>query len=240
MCVCVCVCHVFILAMQRQTHNLVCFPQVCFAQPGVRDTKRTYFSADAVVEPWEVHDWPLELLYTLTPPDMPPHELHLQVGGPVVLLRSLGSTLDIGTRLLVTGVPSVFCIEAQVMTGPEQGERILIPRLDLTPLVRQNYGFTLRRRQFPVRPAFAMTVQEAAGQSFEKIGLYLPIPKFSHAMLCEALSRVGGSADVKVLVKDGWQTHARLQNDLGKAPHGVYTTNVVYKDPYYSRRCGFG
>jgi ATP-dependent DNA helicase PIF1 len=40
--------------------------------------------------------------------------------------------------------------------------------------------FTLRRRQFPVRPAFAMTINKAQGQTLKMVGIFLPKPVFTH------------------------------------------------------------
>jgi len=39
---------------------------------------------------------------------------------------------------------------------------------------------TLRRRQFPVRPAFAMTINKAQGQTLQRVGVLLDEPVFSH------------------------------------------------------------
>jgi ATP-dependent exoDNAse (exonuclease V) alpha subunit len=40
--------------------------------------------------------------------------------------------------------------------------------------------FTFRRRQFPLRPAFAMTINNAQGQTLQIVGVYLPKPVFGH------------------------------------------------------------
>ena len=53
--------------------------------------------------------------------------------------------------------------------------------------------FKLKRRQFPVRLAVAMTINKAQGQTLGRMGLFLPTPVFSHGQLYVALSR-GGSA----------------------------------------------
>ena len=42
--------------------------------------------------------------------------------------------------------------------------------------------------QFPIKPAFAMTVNKAQGQILEMMGLYLSKPVFSHGILYVALS----------------------------------------------------
>jgi ATP-dependent exoDNAse (exonuclease V) alpha subunit len=40
--------------------------------------------------------------------------------------------------------------------------------------------FTLRRHQFPVRLAFAMTINKAQGQTLKMVGIFLPKPVFTH------------------------------------------------------------
>ena len=46
-------------------------------------------------------------------------------------------------------------IEAEISSGVNKGKCVLIPRITLIPLDTQ-FPFTLKRRQFPIRPSFAM------------------------------------------------------------------------------------
>ena len=78
--------------------------------------------------------------------------------------------------------------------------------------------FQLIRRQFPVRLAFAMTINKAQGQTIPHMGLYLPDHVFTHGQLYVALSRVQSKDNIKILVKKG------------KIDGGVYTKNIVYKE----------
>lgn len=48
----------------------------------------------------------------------------------------------------------------------------------------------LHRRQFPLIPAFALTVHRVQGQSLQFVGLYFTGDVFCHGMLFTALSRV--------------------------------------------------
>ena len=161
---------------------------------------------------------------------MPPHELPLQVGSPIILLRNMAGGLANGTRMIVTKLmPHV--IEAEVATGPKAGERVCIPRLSITPSDVENMPFTLRRRQYPVRAAFAMTVNKSQGQTLKRVGIYLPKSVFSHGQLYVAMSRVGSKEGVCVLVLNGWR-EAVQDSELGDAPEGVYTRNVVYKEVF--------
>jgi ATP-dependent exoDNAse (exonuclease V) alpha subunit len=54
------------------------------------------------------------------------------------------------------------------------------------------------RHQFPVKPAFAMTINKSQGQTFEFVGVDLSKPVFSHGQLYVAFSRAKRFSAVKV------------------------------------------
>jgi hypothetical protein len=62
--------------------------------------------------------------------------------------------------------------------------------------------FKLRILQFPVILAFAMTINKAQGQAFDKVGIYLPQPVISHGQLYVAFSRATSREGVKVHIKE--------------------------------------
>jgi len=133
------------------------------------------------------------------------------------------SGLANGTRLIVIQLMQ-HVIEAEVATCPIKGQRVFIPRLSITPSNTEQMPFTLRCRQFPMRPAFAMTINKAQGQTLKMVGIFLPKPVFTHGQLYVAMSRIGCPEGVKLLVTDGWKD---AHED---APAGVYTRNVVYTE----------
>uniref|UniRef100_A0A8R1E5K8 ATP-dependent DNA helicase n=1 Tax=Caenorhabditis japonica TaxID=281687 RepID=A0A8R1E5K8_CAEJA len=53
----------------------------------------------------------------------------------------------------------------------------------------KNHLFRLKRTQFPVKLAFTISINKAQGQSFGKVGLYLPENVFAHGQTHVALSR---------------------------------------------------
>ncbi len=61
---------------------------------------RVYYSANSVVHGEQHGIYPTEFLNTLSFSSVPPHELHLQEGCPIILLRNMTSGLVNGTRLL--------------------------------------------------------------------------------------------------------------------------------------------
>ena len=73
-------------------------------------------------------------------------------------------------------------IHAEVMTGPARGEIVFLPRIDFIPSDIE-LPFRLKRRQFPIRVAFAMTINKAQGQTLKKVGIYLRNTVFAHGQL---------------------------------------------------------
>jgi ATP-dependent DNA helicase PIF1 len=90
--------------------------------------------------------------------------LTLQEGCPVILLRNMPSDLANGTQLIVVKLMH-HIIDAEIATGPNKGRRIFIPCLSITPSDTERMPFTLRQQQFPLRPAFAITINKAQGQT---------------------------------------------------------------------------
>ena len=79
-------------------------------------------------------------------------------------------------------------IETTILTGPSEGEAVLIAHI---PMVPTDLPFQFKRLQFPIRLAFEITINKAQGQSLEKCDIDLNTDFFSHGQLYVACSRVG-------------------------------------------------
>ena len=99
------------------------------------------------------------------------------------MLRNINQPkLGDGTRLSVKKLMTNI-IEAKILTGPFKGEDTLILRI----LIPTDMSFQFKRLQFPIRLAFAITINKAQGQSLELCGLYLHTDYFSHGQLYVAV-----------------------------------------------------
>ena len=174
-------------------------------------------SADTIEDDGEnvPNDIPQELLRSLEPSTLPLSELKMKLGCPLMLLRNLdpGRGLCNGTRMILLNAYRRI-LEVVIIGGDHHAEKAFIPRILSKPSSRQ-YPFTLRRRQFPVRLCFAMTINKAEGQSLRSVGIHLISPVFCHGQLYVALSRATSGKRILILLPD---------------PTTPKTTNIVYPE----------
>lgn len=115
------------------------------------------------------------------------------------MLRNLNQPrLCNGTRLAIIDL-SPRLIEATILKGKYRGENVFIPRI---PMIPNDLPFTFKRLQFPVRLAFAMTINKSQGQSLSLCGINLENSCFSHGQLYVACSRVGKPSALFVYTND--------------------------------------
>ena len=190
----------------------------------VSGVEKILYSQDSVVDDGNniSRRYQEEYLNGINLSGFPVHKLKLKVGAPIMLLRNLSPLKGLcnGTRLVLKRIGK-YNLTAKIVTGPCKGNIVLIPRIGLETQKRK-LGFQLKRKQFPVRLAYCMTINKSQGQSLRNVGLYLPRPCFGHGQLYVALSRVGDPNWIKVMV-------------VGTKEQGIfdgftYTKNVVYTE----------
>lgn len=183
---------------------------------------RTYLSVDQKVNTTDdnTQDDITEFFNSLTCLGTSNHCLILKIGTPVILLRNINQSIGLcnGTRLTITKLGDRL-IEGRIITGSHAGTIVIIPRIIMTT-EKGDFPFVLRRKQFPIKVAYAMTINKSQGHTLAKIGLYLPSPLFCHGQLYVAISRATSSSSIKIL--------RREQSDI--LPN--YTLNILYRRYY--------
>ncbi|XP_019179269.1 PREDICTED: uncharacterized protein LOC109174490 [Ipomoea nil] len=100
---------------------------------------RSYYSSDAVCKAdgdngifGDVHT--PEFLNSIRVSGLPNHTLTLKMGSPVMLMRNIDHSLGFcnGTRLIITKLAD-HVIEGEILTGPNKGTKVLIPRMSMAP-----------------------------------------------------------------------------------------------------------
>lgn len=85
----------------------------------------------------------------------------------------------------------------------------MIPRI---PTIPTDVPFKYKRHQFPVKLAFAITINRCQGQTLIVIGIDLQENVFTHGQLYVALSRTGNPKNQYILCQH------------------KFTRNIVYKE----------
>ena len=174
-------------------------------------------SSDETVNPDDFQKYNGEYLNSLSPSGLRRHRLFM-------LMRNLNPKMGLcnGTHLIFKKIHKNHLLECKIAGGEFEDRVFLIPRITLRPKDCQ-YPFEWSRRQFPVRVAFAMTINKSQGQTLQKVGVWLNDPCFAHGQLYVCVSRVGSPQNIKFSIRPV-DTH---QQNL--------TSNVVYKEVLVKR-----
>jgi ATP-dependent DNA helicase PIF1 len=182
--------------------------------------EKVYHSFDSVDDDSR-NNYPIEFLNSITPNGLPPHVLIVKINCPVILLRNLdpNNGLCNGTRLMVRAFQD-NAIDTEIVGGQHQGKRVFITRIPMSPSDDISLPFKLKRKQFPIRLNFAITINKAQGQTIPNVGIYLPEPVFSHGQLYVALSRGVSRSTTRFLAKPNQELDSTWNT----------TKNIIYKD----------
>jgi ATP-dependent DNA helicase PIF1 len=142
----------------------------------------------------------IEFLRAQNPSGLPPAQLELKIGAPVICLRNLFSREGLcnSTRMIITKLRE-YSIEIKIISGQFHGENRVIPRITFIADMGKG-AWEYSRKQFLVRLCFVMTINKAQGQSLQKVGIDLRQPVFIYGQFYVAFSRVTDVANLDVLL----------------------------------------
>jgi hypothetical protein len=161
-------------------------------------------AADTYVECADPDAFPHDYIETMQMKGAPPWKLQFKIGGRYMCIRNIDLHRGIinGTMMKLIAM-GLHYATFKVLTGKSAGSIEIFSKavFTITPEA-SGLPFTILRRQFPVIPAYCLTVHKAQGQTMARVGLIFESDPFTHGQLYVALSRVSDWSCVFVLSQD--------------------------------------
>ena len=149
-------------------------------------------AADVYIDCVTPDDYPQDYVESVHMNGAPPYMLTLKVGARYMCIRNLDAKRGLinGTMLHLLSVGSRY-IQCRVTSGPAAGSIVLMLKCVFTVTPEASgLPFTLTRRQYPIIPAYCLSVHKAQGQTLKMCGVVFESDPFTHGQLYVALSRV--------------------------------------------------
>ncbi|KAG8636500.1 hypothetical protein MANES_15G003720v8, partial [Manihot esculenta] len=96
-------------------------------------------------------------------------------------------------------------------------KQIFLSRIPLSPAENKGYPFHIKRKQFPLKLCYAMTINKMSLQTIPNVGIYLHEHIFSHGQLYVALISMS-------------TTKVSMKSNKTKRKKRTYTKNIIYKE----------
>ncbi|KAI3636479.1 hypothetical protein MIR68_005831 [Amoeboaphelidium protococcarum] len=142
------------------------------------------------------HEINEEALANINSAKLPPTVLRMKVGCPLIITQNINVKAGLCNGTLVKLINySRNLLIVEILSGKFQGTLHALPRINCID-TKAMFGIELMRIQFPVKLAFAVTINKIMGQTLDKVGLYLKNQCFAHGQLYVGLTRVRRSTDI--------------------------------------------
>ena len=130
-----------------------------------------------------------EILHNFNNAGCPPHLLNLKRNDISILLRNLDKSAGLtNNRRVQVLALSRFVIKVKTLGDRESVH--YIPRIQFKFRLPYGQSYQLLRTQFPLRLAYAVSINKAQGQELQRVLCDFRIPPFSHGHAYVAMSRV--------------------------------------------------
>lgn len=175
----------------------------------------------------------LDYLALLNEPGIPPHTLIIKP----TMICSLARNLSVERGLVKNARVIVISCEQHSI-----GVQLISGDISVIYLPRITFNFTpkfsswsVNRRQFPLRPAYATTFNSCQGLTLDRVVLDLSIPVFTHGQLYTSLSRVRKRSSIAIILNHSDEVHQRLVQKATQHVHEIdknvpQTLNIVYQE----------
>jgi PIF1-like helicase len=173
-----------------------------------------------------------EYLLLFSESGVPPSTLKLKIGVICSIMRNLslqnGLVKNARVRILEFKSNSI-----KVCLLNEPAVHFWLPRITFE-FQPERCPWTIIRRQFPLRPAYATTFNSCQGLTLDRVVIDLRTPVFAHGQLYTALSRCRNRNNCRVLISTISKTHHahELEKDNESTEYHSQlkeVLNIVYK-----------
>jgi hypothetical protein len=120
------------------------------------------------------------------------------------LLHATRSLAQVCICIATVELKIMIPMQVRLTSGRQAGRIIALPRMSCH-VSQENSGlpFAFSRVQFPLMPAYCVSVHKSQGQTLERIGIIVDQDSFAHGQLYTAFSRTGGWMNISVYVTSG-------------------------------------
>jgi hypothetical protein len=192
------------------------------------------FSSDmlsAVDDPRDVISRMLttEILNKFNSDKAPPHTLQLCVGDICYLMRTLGRKTKLATnkRVRVLALHKVGIKVQTIENDNSPGEVHFIPRIRFRFTLPYGESYEVTRTQFPLRLAYAVSINKSQGQQYEDILFDTTHQAFTHGHLYVALSRITKYNKICFFT---FKSSVISDTDSNNDNNRILLQNIVYPD----------
>jgi len=153
--------------------------------------------------PMDTNDMSTEVLRSLNFPSVPPHKLDVCPGMVVIILRNMDPMKKVmnGTRMIVQSISRSGKVVSLRHANPEWDCGVyLLHRIDFICRIGR-YGCTMIRKQFPMLPAYCITIHKSQAATLDFVVIDLRSGVFDHGQLYVAMSRVRNPQNLCLLLR---------------------------------------
>lgn len=154
----------------------------------------------------------------------PPHVLTLKVNDLCILMRAVDKKQKFTTNTRVRVVAISGNIVRVCSIDEENPRYVNLNRFKFKVKLPYGNSFTMTRSQFPLRLAYALTINKSQGQTLRRAVVDLTTPPFSHGHLNVALSRITNAINIAIYIGTDPKVVSVDENGF------ITTDNYVYKE----------